>query len=84
MVDIFMGQVERGEQHLLYDLNDVVNGVGGALGLFLGMSMLGIMDIAADWWDGRKKVKDQQEDVQELQEEQWSTKMRENVNIQPS
>ena len=47
----------KAEQHLLYDLNDVLNGVGGSLGLFLGMSLLGMVDKMAAEWKKRRGAK---------------------------
>ncbi len=41
----------------MYDLNDVLNGIGGSLGLFLGMSLLGLADWAAREWRKRKRGK---------------------------
>ncbi len=66
-------QVEKGEQHLLYDLNDALNGVGGALGLFLGMSLLGLYEVAAGWWNGRKeKEEEEAETVVEEKGGKWA------------
>ena len=39
----------------MYDLNDVLNGIGGSLGLFLGMSLLGLADWAGREWKKRKR-----------------------------
>ncbi len=50
-------QVVYAEQHLMYDLNDVLNGIGGSLGLFLGMSLLGLADWVAREWRKRKRGK---------------------------
>lgn len=50
-------QVVHAEQHLLYDLNNVLNGIGGSLGLFLGMSLLGLVDWVAGEWRKRRKGK---------------------------
>ena len=38
---------------MLLDLNDVLNGIGGSLGLFLGMSLLGMADTAVAEWRRR-------------------------------
>ncbi len=38
----------------MYDLNDVLNGIGGSLGLFLGMSLLGLADAADEEWRKRR------------------------------
>ncbi len=67
-----MQQVEKGEQHLLYDLNDALNGVGGALGLFLGMSLLGLYEVAAGWWNGRREEKEKAETVVEENGGKWA------------
>ncbi len=48
-------QVVYAEQHLMYDLNDVLNGIGGSLGLFLGMSLLGLADWAARPWKRKRE-----------------------------
>ena len=44
-VGLFMSDslVRHGKQRIIYDLNDVVNGVGGSMGLFLGTSFMSIM-----------------------------------------
>ena len=34
--------VEAEEENLLFDFEDLVNGIGGAMGLFLGWSILSI------------------------------------------
>ncbi len=47
-------QVVHAEQHLMYDLNDILNGIGGSLGLFLGMSLLGLADAAVEEWRKRR------------------------------
>ena len=37
--------VEGQEELLVFDLEDLINGVGGALGLFLGFSFLSLWDL---------------------------------------
>ena len=45
------------EELLLYDLNAIISGIGGSLGLFLGFSFLGLIEQALNWiWCERKKL----------------------------
>ncbi len=55
-------QVEEAHQVLLYDWNDVLNGIGGAMGLFLGFSLLSIADSVGDWLEGLCGKKEEEEE----------------------
>ena len=43
------------EEVLLYDLNAIISGIGGSLGLFLGFSFLGLIEQALNWICCEKK-----------------------------
>ena len=66
-------QVEEAHQVLLYDWNDVLNGIGGAMGLFLGFSLLSIADSLGDWLEGRGGKDKETVDVEA--EDKWAHEM---------
>ncbi len=68
-------KVEEAEQHLLYDWNDVLNGIGGAMGLFLGFSLLSIADSLGDWLEGRGGKGKDTVDVEAEAEDKWAQEM---------
>ncbi len=55
MVGLFFNHllVRHSRQRLMYDFNDILNGAGGSMGLFLGTSFLGIVEYITSWFRRR-------------------------------
>ena len=44
------GQYDEKEQYVIYDSDSLIADVGGYMGLLLGMSLQGLVEIIEKWW----------------------------------